>query len=114
MGFEYLDKESEQLLKEILELKELPKSTFRGETIDFLVKNHYLDGICTTTLSDIGPCYIVKAVKQKGKAYFEMKHKYEKEQKKLSRREWKIAIISAIIGAIIGLIPYVIQLFLNK
>ena len=111
MSFEYLDKESEQLLKEILELKELPKSMYRGETIDFLVKNDYLDGRCTTTLSDIYPCYIVTAVRQKGKTYFEMKQKHEKEQKKLSRREWKIAIISAIIGAIIGLIPYIVQCF---
>lgn len=111
MSFEYLDKESEQLLKEILELNELPKTTFRGEAIDFLVKNDYINGRCATTLSDIGPCYIITAVRQKGKTYFEMKHKYEKEQKKLSHREWKIAIISAIIGAMIGLIPYVIQLF---
>lgn len=29
----------------------------------------------------------------------------DKKEKKLSRREWKIAITSAIIGAIIGLIP---------
>ena len=47
MGFEYLDKESEQLLKEILELKELPKRTFREETIDFLAKNDYVDCRCT-------------------------------------------------------------------
>lgn len=29
----------------------------------------------------------------------------EKKAKKISRREWKIAIISAVIGAVIGLIP---------
>lgn len=109
MNFEYLDNESEQLLKKILELNDLPNASFRGETIDFLVKNDYLDGICTTTLSDIEPYYIITAIRQKGKTYFEMKEKYEKEQKRLSRREWKIAIISAIIGAIIGLIPSLVQ-----
>lgn len=111
MSFEYLDNESERLLREILELKELPKSTLRGEAIDYLVKNDYLDGKCTTTLSDSGSCYIVTAIRQKGKTYFEMRQKYEKEQKRLSHREWKIAIISAILGAVIGLIPSIVQFF---
>lgn len=31
------------------------------------------------------------------------------EERKLSRREWKIAIVSAIIGAVIGLIPTIIS-----
>jgi len=31
-----------------------------------------------------------------------------KESKRLSRREWKIAIVSAVIGAAIGLIPTII------
>lgn len=109
MEFKYLDAESEQLLKELLTYDELPKKTFRGETIDYLVKKDYVDGRCTTTLSDIGPCYLVTAIRQKGRSYFEMKAKYEKEQKKLSRREWKIAIISAVIGALIGLLPTIIQ-----
>ena len=38
-----------------------------------------------------------------------------REARKLSRREWKIAIISAVVGALIGLlptiIPWVISLF---
>ena len=34
-----------------------------------------------------------------------------KEERKLSRREWQIAIVSAVIGAIIGLIPYIVSLF---
>lgn len=36
-----------------------------------------------------------------------------REEKKMSKREWRIAIISAIIGGIIGLIPTVISLFMN-
>lgn len=34
-----------------------------------------------------------------------------KEERKLSRREWRIAIVSAVIGAAIGLIPSIISLF---
>ena len=34
-----------------------------------------------------------------------------KEERKLSRREWRIAIVSAVIGAAIGLIPYIVSLF---
>ena len=45
----------------------------------------------------------------KGYSYFENKKIYEKEKKRLSRREWSIAIIAAIIGALIGQIPDIIQ-----
>lgn len=31
----------------------------------------------------------------------------EREERQLSRREWRIAIVSAVIGAAIGLIPFV-------
>lgn len=45
---------------------------------------------------------------------FEAFRKWAKEQdkkaKKITRREWKIAIISAIIGAVVGLIPTFLQL----
>lgn len=34
-----------------------------------------------------------------------------KEDKRSSRREWMIAIISAIIGAVLGQIPFIISLF---
>ena len=111
MEFEYLDLESEDLLKRILSYDKIPKQTFRGPTIDYLVKKDYVDGRCVTTLSDSGPCYLITNVTQKGKTYFELKKKYEKEQKKLSRREWKIAIISALIGGIIGLLPTIIKWF---
>lgn len=41
---------------------------------------------------------------------FEAWHKdQEKEERQLSTREWKIAIVSAIIGAVIGLIPTIVQ-----
>ena len=34
-----------------------------------------------------------------------------KDEKRVTRREWAIGIVCAIIGAAIGLIPYVISLF---
>ncbi|MCL2051773.1 MAG: hypothetical protein FWG91_08615 [Lachnospiraceae bacterium] len=44
-------------------------------------------------------------LKHPGRDYFNRKKLYKKEQKKLTHREWKIAITSALVGAIIGLIP---------
>ena len=45
-------------------------------------------------------------------ADFEAWHKDQvREERKLSRREWYIAIISAAIGAFIGLLPTIISLF---
>ena len=35
----------------------------------------------------------------------------DKSQKWLSRREWLIAIVSAVSGAVIGLIPTIVSLF---
>lgn len=34
-----------------------------------------------------------------------------KESRQLSRREWMIGIVCAVVGAVIGLIPYIITLF---
>lgn len=45
-------------------------------------------------------------VTQKGLTYFEMKKKYEKETRRITKRE----VISAIIGACIGLIPWLISM----
>lgn len=107
MEFEYLDNESEDLLR-ILMNKDY-RENIQGHAMKYLVENKYVRGIDATTMSDLEPCFIFTGVCQKGKSYFEMKNKYEIEQKKLSHREWKIAIISAVIGAIIGLIPTIIQ-----
>lgn len=109
MAFEFLDSESEALLKNLLKSAVLPKEAQQGTVIENLVKLGYLKGLDVTTLSNAGPCYLLTGVTQKGKSYFELKSKHEKEQRKLSRREWKIAIISTIIGAIIGLIPSLVS-----
>lgn len=103
MEFKYLDDESEKMLKEILNNERFDvKHTYQGYVIKHLIENKYVDGLCSTTLSDSIPCYIVIGVTQKGKTYFESKEKYEKEKRRVIRREWIIAIT---VGALIGLIP---------
>lgn len=108
-AFEYLDKESEELLQKILQTDSVVNENIRGAAIEHLVLNGYLTGADSRSLSDMEPVYILTGLTQRGKSYFELKKKYEKEKRKLSRREWLIAIISAIIGAVVGLIPSIIQ-----
>ncbi len=110
MEFEYLDNESEELLRFLMHKTQ--GENIHGTAMQNLVEKKYVAGIDATTMEDLEPLYVFTGVLQKGKAYFEMKEKYEKEQKKLSHREWKIAIISAAVGAIIGLIPTIIQLLI--
>ena len=107
--FEYLDTESEKMLQKILQLDNVIDESIRGTAIEHLVLNGYLTGINAQSLSDMEPVYVLTGITQKGKAYFELKNNYEKEKRKLSSREWRIAIISAVIGAVIGLIPSIIQ-----
>jgi len=110
MEFENLDNESENLLRTLMDKGY--GENIQGYAMKYLVENKYVGGIEATTMSDLEPLYIFTGVCQKGKSYFEMKKKYEIEKKRLSHREWKIAIISAVIGAIIGLIPTIIQFIL--
>ena len=108
--FDYLDEESEKVLGEIMKLDNVINTNYQGLAIEHLIVNGYVSGVSVRTLSDVEPSYVLTGLTQKGKSYFERKKKYEKEKRKLSRREWRIAIISAIIGALIGLIPSIIQL----
>ena len=84
-----------------------------GTAIEWLVKQGYVEGRDCTTFSDIEPRYVLIRITQKGKSYFELKAKYEKEQKKISQREWKIAIISTVLGALVGLLPTIIPIIAN-
>lgn len=123
MPFEELSPNAEKLLQEILDHRlenNIPDPDYwqmRFSDLSFaederlrslfaeleeydIINTHWADGF---------PFHI--SVFDKGYSYFEAKAKYEKEKKKLSRREWYIAVISAIIGAAIGLIPTIIQSF---
>ncbi|WOC31850.1 MULTISPECIES: hypothetical protein [Caproicibacterium] len=107
--FEYLDEESEKLLQKILQLDVKLDVNLRGIAAEHLVLKGYISGIDARTLSDVEPVYILTGLTQKGKSYFELKKKHEKQNRKLTHREWQIAIVSAIVGALIGLIPSIIQ-----
>ena len=115
MNFEYLDDESEKVLEELIsEVSKMNHGNIlfkKGAVIENLLNNGYLRGIEYTSLSSVEPQFKISGLTQKGKTYFEMKQKYEKEQKRLSTREWRIAIISALIGAAIGLIPSLLTIF---
>lgn len=109
MGFEYLDEESESLLQSLIKKNTIHNCKVNGTAIELLVIKGYVKGISCKTLSDVEPRYLLIEITQKGKTYFEAKRQYEKEKKRLSKREWKIAIISVILGGIIGLLPTIIR-----
>ena len=109
MDFEYLDNESENVLGSLLKMDSVLNCNVSGTAIELLVTKGYVNGKDCRTLSDVKPRYVLIDITQKGKTYFELKQKYEKEKKRLSRREWEIAIICALVGAIIGLIPSIIE-----
>ena len=113
MVFEYLDEESENILQYLLMKDNIVDEKMRGTAIEGLIKKGYVEGRDCKTLSDIEPVYIVIGITQKGKSYFELKEKYENEQKRLSQREWKIAIVSAVLGALVGLTPTIISIIPN-
>lgn len=108
MGFKHLDNELEELLKSILKYQKSLKNTLHDYVVENLVNNGYLKGHFATILLDDDPYYLITAINQKGKSYFELEQKYEEEQKRLKCREWRIAIISAIIGFIPAPIQYFI------
>ncbi len=109
MEFEHLDEESECLLQSLIKKDTICNDNVSGTAIESLVKKGYVEGRECTTFSDVESKYVLIKITQKGKTYFELKQQYEKEKKHLSRREWKIAIISAILGGLIGLIPTIIE-----
>lgn len=113
MGLEYLDEESENILRELLNKDNILNKTMSGTAIEWLVKQGYVEGSDCTTLSSTEPMYVLTGITQKGKSYFALKEQYEKEQKKLSQREWRIAIISAVLGALVGLLPTIIPIIVN-
>ena len=96
MEFDYLDTESENLLKELLDYdkrgQEVP-----GAAMEYLVKSGYVEGFNSRTCED-----------KEGKTYFERKTRYEKEQKRKSLREWIYMFVGAILGFVIPKIVNII------
>ena len=107
MDFTYLDKESEVLLKELIQIDDFSEIIKSGPSIQHLLENGFIKGLDITSYdSEIMPEILIEMVTQKGITYLEMKKKYEKEKRRITRRE----VISAIIGACIGLIPFLISI----
>ncbi len=122
MPFEALSDNAEKLLHEIIEhednsfaywLNRFSQLTFKEEQRISSLFDELSDAkMINVFWADNGPCEIT--VLDKGYTYFSDKINETNNKKKLSRREWCIAIIAAVIGALIGLIPQVIQLFGGK
>lgn len=124
MKFNQLTPEGEALLKEILKMNEWDykkKEEYWELIFEKLTDNQDArlrsifkelkdNGLIVTRWADNIPIDI--DISNYGYTYFERKKKHIKKEKRLSRREWKISIISAIIGGIVGLIPYIIKVFL--
>ncbi|MBS5937603.1 hypothetical protein [Clostridium sp.] len=122
MLFKELTPKGEELLKEILEVNESDsdrKSEHWHKKFNELT--HKDDSRIRSIFSELKDNELLKImwadnipyiieVTNYGYTYFERKQKYIKEEKRLKRREWKIAIISAIVGGLVGLIPYIITL----
>ena len=80
MDFEYLDNESENVLWGLLKKDSVLNCNASGTAIELLVTKGYVNGKDCRTLSDVKPRYVLIDITQKGKTYFELKQKYEKEK----------------------------------
>lgn len=78
MSFDYLDKESQKLLHELINNNNIYNEKCSVTTISNLVNNGYVVGVEVTTLRGPRLNYRLTNFAQKGKTYFEMKEKYEK------------------------------------
>ena len=99
MELDYLDTESENLLKELLDHDKRGQEV-SGAAMEYLAKSRYVEGLNSRTCEDKEPKYILTEITQKGKTYFERKTRYEKEQKRKSLRE----LIYLFVGAILGVV----------
>lgn len=124
MKFNELSKEAEYLLKEIIEYNQKPSEEYghwlhRFQKLSFdddsrlrsVFKEVKDAGFIHLQWGDGIPYFI--EITNAGYTYFDAKKESLKKQKKLSRREWVIAIVSAIIGGAVGLIPYLLSLLNN-
>ena len=122
MAFEALTPNAEKLLQEIIDHKNdgivYWDNRYRGMRLDekerlgSLFKELENNGLVKVRWASNHPYRI--SIFDDGYTYTERKKVDEKEKKKLNRREWRIAVISAVIGAVIGLIPTIVQWLMGK
>lgn len=121
MVFEELTPNAEKLLQEIIDHRDEKgscdsdywKKKFDeiNHTEDVRLRSLFKE-LCESEMisvwwADNCPYYL--CLLDKGLSYKDMKKRRDKQAKKLSHREWRIAITSAIIGALVGLIPTALQ-----
>ena len=112
MEFTELTPKSEQLLSEILKSNHSIDwyARFEGlspaedNALRSLFKELEDNGMIKVRWADNCPYYI--EIFSMGHQYFDIKEKHKHDQKQTHRREWLIAIISAIVGALLGQIPW--------
>lgn len=121
MVFEELSPNAEKLLQEIIDhrnekgncdseywQKRFHALAFAEDTrLRSLFKELQESEMISVRWADNCPYFL--CLLDKGLSYKDMKKIRDKQAKKLSRREWRIAIASAIIGALVGLIPTALQ-----
>lgn len=121
MNYQELSPQGETLLKEIIDLqasgqdnasywsKRFDRLSMQDDT---LLRDTFRElkecGYVHIQWADNIPYYLSLTVD--GKNYFTNKKAAKKAERKLSRREWRIAVISAIIGGMVGLIPWICTL----
>lgn len=114
MNYQELSPQGETLLKEIIDLQASGQDNaaywskrFDGLSMqqDTLLRDTFRElrecGYVKTQWADNIPYYLSLTVD--GHNYFTNKKAAKKAERKLSRREWRIAVISAIIGGMVGL-----------
>lgn len=121
MNYQELSPQGEALLKEIIDLQASGKDNAAHWNECFQNLSFQEENLLRDTFRELRECGYIKAqwaenipyylaVTVDGKNYETNKKAAKKAERKLSQREWRIAIISAIIGGLVGLIPWVCTL----
>ena len=110
MNYQELSPQGETLLKEIIDLQASGQdnAAYWSKRFDGLFRELRECGYVHIQWADNIPYYL--SLTADGQNYFTNKKDAKKAERKLSRREWRIAVISAIIGGMVGLIPWICTL----
>lgn len=121
MNYQELSPQGETLLKEIINLQASSQDNAAYWSKRFDGLSMHQDTLLRDTFRELRECSYVRiqwadnipyylALTVDGHNYFTNKKAAKKAERKLSRREWQIAVISAIIGGMVGLIPWICTL----
>lgn len=121
MNYQELSPQGETLLKEIIDLQASGQDNAAYWSKRFDGLSMQQDTLLRDTFRELRECGYVKtqwagnipyylSLTVDGHNYFTNKKAAKKAERKLSRREWRIAVISAIIGSMVGLIPWICTL----